>query len=363
MMQSTKTLFVTGRFDDGGGKPSKIGQQVFETIQTPGTDYLNGGNYIDLKEAVNAAKDYKLIYWFADVPNDKPKLVQRIKAINNECVLVTSKRNLEAKYSFSDLLYHALSIKSNLFVEFSKREEKYQGRIIDPLGNVFLDYTTDFSLVARVLKKRAFELLNYTRIASESIGEATEIPDEKEFFPIIKRYAEVFHSLIHSHPDSANRFFGNASFRCERGFPSFRNKGLIYVSRRNVDKRAIDRNAFVGVKPELPVKYYGYYKPSVDTPIQISIYNYYSQIRYILHSHVYVTDAPFTEHIIPCGAIEEADEIIMLLPNRTMTDFAVNLKGHGSLVLVDDAQKLRNINYQAREMPELVIGYLESNNF
>jgi hypothetical protein len=355
-----RSLFVGGRFNDTGGRPSKIAHQVFESLRNLRTAYINGGYYSLLEKILRDAKEYKIIYWFADVPNDKPKLVSRIKAMNKECILVTSKRNVENQYAFADLIHRALEIKSNLVVELSQRKETYYGRIIDPLGNVFLDYDADFGKLGDVLKKRVAQLVSYQRIPSQSIGKEIDVPDEKEFFSIIRNYAEVFHQLIHPHPDAANRFFGNASFRCECGFPSFRAEEIIYVSRRNVDKRVIDKDAFVAVEMGLPVKYHGLNKPSVDTPIQLELYDYYSSIRYIMHSHTYVADAPFTKQILPCGAIEEADEIKSLFTDRALNNFSVNLKGHGSLVLVDKVEKLRNINYIARNMPELVVGYAES---
>lgn len=352
---NNKTLYVAGKFDDLGGRPSKLAHQVFEAVNIPASHYVNGGYFKNLEQIINNISKYKLIYWFADIPNDKPKLVRKIKPRNKACVLVTSKRNLENKYALHDIIYRALSVKSNLFVEFSKRQDRYHGRVIDPLGNVFLDYTDDFELVGKVLGKRTKELLNYTRIPSKSIGDRLEVPDEERFFELIKQYAGTFHKLIHSHPEAANRFFGNASFRCERGFPSFKDKdnGIIYVSRRNIDKRFIGPDGFVGVRQDLPVEYFGVVKPSVDTPIQIKLYDYYPGLRYMLHSHVYVKDAPFTNSIIPCGAVEEADEIINLYPYNLAMNFSVNLKGHGSVVLVNDVKHLENIEYIPRPMPEL----------
>lgn len=348
-----KTLYVAGDFDDQGGRFSKIGDTIFQEVRRSDMDYLNGGYFFELEEILFKITDYKLIYWFANVPNDKPKLVKEIKKKHKECVLVTSKRNVERRYTFQDLIFHAIGIKSNLFIEFVKKNSRYYGRVIDPLGNVFLDYSDNFTLAGKVLKKRAEELLGYTRVPSIKIGGAIEIPDEKEFLRIIRNYAKVFHNLIHAHPKATNRFFGNASFRCERGFPAFKHKDFIYVSKRNVDKRYIDRNAFVAVKAgELPVKYFGNFKPSTDTPINIKLYLYYPGVKYILHSHTYIKGAPFTRKIIPCGALEEVDEIVKLYPERKTVDFFVNLKGHGSLALAADIEFLRDIPYIPRPMPE-----------
>lgn len=360
ILKVIKVLYIAGFFDDHNRRSSKIGEQIFKAVNLPDAEYYNGGSFQELSQILEQIKKYQLIFWFADVPNDKPKLVKEIKRRHKACVLITSKRNLEGKYTFLDLIFHAIGIKSNLFVEFSKKGEKYQGRVIDPLGNVFFNYNDDFGLVGKVLRKRADELLDYTRVFSERLGDELEIPDEKEFFELIKKYADVFHKLIHPHPEAANRFFGNASFRCERGFPSFKVDDLIFVSRRNVDKRAIDKNAFVAVKQELPVRYFGDNKPSVDTPIQIKLYDYFSSVRYMLHSHAYVEKAPFTSRIVPCGAIEEANEIIDIFPDKNKVNFSVNLKGHGSLILVDRVEHLRGVPYIAREMPEIHLDYAKN---
>lgn len=337
-------IYVGGSFDDYGGRFSKIAHAVFKGIDLPGSHYINGGCFKDLEEIVREVKGYDLIYWFADIPNDKPKLVGKIKQLNKKCVLITSKRNIDDKYSLQDILYKALGVKSNLLVEFTQDHGRYHGRVIDPLGNVFLNFNDDFKLIGRILGKRAKELSTYTRVSSRSVGKNLEVPDEKGFFEAIKHYAGVFHDLIHSHPKATNRFFGNASFM---------EANVVFVSRRNIDKRFIGKEGFVAVKPELPVQFYGSTKPSVDTPIQVRLYQHYPKIKYLLHSHAYVKNAPFTKNLVPCGALEEADEILGLFPDKDTINFAVNLRGHGSLLLVSGVNNLENINYYARTMPEI----------
>jgi hypothetical protein len=348
-----KSLCVVGTFDDNNGKFSKIGDIIYRSVKRENMDYINGGFFHDLQDTLYGVKDYGLIYWFANVPNDKEKLVRQIKEKNNACVLVTSKRNVDKNYDFQSLIYRALEIKSNLFVEFISKDGRYHGRIADPLANVFLDYTDDVSLIGKILKTRAEELLGYTRVPSIKIDERLDVPDEAEFFEIIKHYAGVFHDLIHAHPEATNRFFGNASFRCERGFPAFRRGDIIYVSRRNVDKRYINRDSFVAVKAgQIPVNYFGDDKPSTDTPINVKLYSYYPNIKYILHSHTNVDKTPFTNRIIPCGSLEEGDEITSLYPDKNSTNFHVNLRGHGSLTLADDIGFMKKIPYISRPMPD-----------
>jgi hypothetical protein len=346
-----KILFVGGDFDDGGGRTSgyckKIGD-ILKAYRDANTDVntLNGG-FFDLLENIVIKEDflvkYDVIIWFANVPNNKPKLIRQIKTLHPKCILVTSKSNMTGEYSNQDLIYRALENKANLLVEFTKQTETFGGnicyRVIDPLANCWGHGVNIHKLILDVLS-RVDDLQEYTRVGSVQIGPAIVVPEENNFFDFIRSSADRFHELIHG--VEASRFLGNASFRCTNGFPSMRgDDGLIYVSKRNIDKRNLGINGFVACEgTENVVEYYGEHKPSVDTPIQIMLYNFYENINYMMHSHVYVKNAPFTAEKIPCGATEEAYEIIAMFPWSDINHFAINLKGHGCLILVSDASDL-----------------------
>ncbi|MGV8086325.1 MAG: class II aldolase/adducin family protein [Candidatus Woesearchaeota archaeon] len=370
-MKNIKTLFVGGNFDDKEGKKSTISQIISDTLQKnvfeiPGInlDCYNGGTFKELEKIVQNCGQYELIFWFPNISNDKDKLVKQLKVLNPEHILVTSKNNMENKYLFEDLIYHALNNHSNLFLEFTKENDRIKGRIIDPLGNVFLDHNDNFELVSQVLKKRCDELINYTRVRSSKIDNITYTKSDnsnnesEHFLKIIRGYANTFHELIHPKGDAQTRFMGNASFRCEYGFPSSRTNNGILVSKRNIDKREINLESFVLVNNSIPVEYHGNFKPSVDTPIQVGLYNYYNKVNYMIHSHTYIQNAPFTENIIPCGALEEIEEIVKLFPDKNTKDFSVNLKGHGSIVFSSNISNLENIQYYARPIPEIHQKYL-----
>ena len=110
--------------------------------------------------------------------------------------------------------------------------------------------------------------------------------------------------------------------------------------------------------------YCGNDKPSVDTPVQIRLYKAFPQINYMLHSHCYIKNAPFTRTAIPCGAIEEADEVINALAsykidNKIPQMFAINLIGHGSIVMWNNIEQFHKeieptLEYYKREMPEIM---------
>jgi len=348
-----RTLVICGTFDDNNGKPSNYMSQMFSGGENT-SYYVNGGSWKELEKRFRElVESVEAVYWFPNIPNDKPKLVEEIKKINPKCLLVTSKNNTEYKYTHKDLVARALNAKSNLLVEFRKKGGVFTATLHDPLGNVFLTDESRPWEVRIAIEKRLETLRSFGRMRSIRVGPALAVPDEAEFFGIVKEQAEKFHTLIHA--VNSDRLLGNASFRCERGFPGFRHEDIIFVSQRNIDKRFIGREGFVGVQQEYDtdqVKYYGDVKPSVDSPIQIRLFHHYTNIKYILHSHTYIKDAIITEDVIPCGAIEEFHHIVHLVPDQGIENFYINLRGHGSLVLAKDLNFMRSVPYISRPSPE-----------
>ena len=348
-------LIVGGSFDDNGGRPSSLVDKVVNSITDFDVKVYNGGYFDNIEAILDECKYFDYIIWWANVPNDKPK-IRNVKDINPRAMLVTSKRNDNNKYSFAELINRALGAKANLCVQFSKVEDMFTMMLFDPLGNSW--YSGDsISKMCHAMIERLKYLKSITRQGCvRAIGDGRiEVPDEREFFHIIRKYADTFHELIK--PDSAvTRFLGNSSFRCQRGFPSFRKDSFIYVSRRNVDKRFIDRDAFVPVRLEddTTLYYYGDNKPSVDTPIQARLYNALPNINYMIHAHVYVEGAPFTKNMVPCGGLEEVEEVLTTVGNENkIKDFyAINLIGHGCIVMANRAEQLIDLPYISRQMPE-----------
>ena len=372
-----KILFVAGKFgdDDEGGRPSGYAKHLIEAVMSHTgwneCTVYNGGKFDTLKSI--DFKQFNIIFWCPDISNDKPKLVRDIKNQHPHCILITSKRNEKQKYGVMHLIAGALITKSNLLMEFNWINDFQVGAtILDPLGNCFGEKITSIPELADRLVKRIEELRKFTRVPSVNIGETSyplvpypdptslalwqnmiesrEMRSRKQFFILAQQYAEKFHQLIQIQTD---RFLGNLSFRCAEGFPSFRTEEIIFVSKRNIDKRNIHDGGFVAVKAGDGVQYYGQDKPSVDTPIQLALYKQYPRIKYMLHSHTYVADAPMTKSIVPCGALEEVTEIEKLVPSKDCNWFFVNLRGHGSLCAAENVNMLVNIPYIARPVPEI----------
>lgn len=335
-------LIVGGTFDGDEGKPSGFIAKLADAIAclVGNVTLVNGGNWMALaRKLPGHLSDKTVVFWGPNVSNDEEKMIRQIKDLNPACFLVSTKRNYGEgdAYTRLDLVARALKTKSNLLLELTQEDGKFASTLIDPLGNTFCEEETDLAVVALALVTRMTELTTFTRVGSRQVDLATPAPDMPDFYQLVRDKAEVFHGLIHAvHQD---RFLGNASFRCPHGFPSMRHEGLIFVSRRNLDKRLLGPDGFVAVNPQFldgNVCYHGEHKPSVDTPIQVALYNYYPNVKYMVHSHTYVRHAMTTERIIPCGAMEEFLEIVELYQDRRVANMVVNLRGHGSLIMADN---------------------------
>ena len=250
-------------------------------------------------------------------------------------------------------------------------------KLFDPLGNVWYE-GSDIKECCQKLMDRLNFIKRITRESTvsseENIGalawffnmfkeemyksqNTPVVPIKNTFLNIVKQYASKFAEATFE-TKYVKRFLGNASFRCPKGFPSFREGKYIFVSKRNVNKEFIGIDEFVPVYLEDEKIYYcGNSKPSVDTPIQVRLYELLPNINYMIHSHCYIEGAPFTENALPCGAIEEVEEILKLLEKDYDDDFykdfyLINLMGHGSIMMSKNPEQLMNINMIGRKLPE-----------
>lgn len=61
--------------------------------------------------------------------------------------------------------------------------------------------------------------------------------------------------------------------------------------------------------------------------------------------------------MIPCGGIEEVNEVVDVINKEYGTlenDFyALNLIGHGCIMMSSDVERLKNLNYIGRTFPEI----------
>lgn len=371
-----KILFVGGTWDLDGGKSSSIVQKFASALSN--VDVYNGGNYNDLESILDKVKDYNIVLWWANVPNDLPK-VRDVKEINYKTMLVSSKNNTDDRYTFQDLLQRSFALKSNLVIEFKRLDKIYQMRLFDPLGNVWYEGTDIKSCADELIKRLTFikSIKRESIVSSEENNgalawffnmfkqemyhddESVVIPIKEDFLRIVKGYATKLAEATFETKD-VKRFLGNASFRCPKGFPSFREGKYIFVSRRNINKEYITIDDFVPVYlDDNKIYYHGDFKPSVDTPIQVRLYNKLPNINYMIHTHCYIKDASYTDVALPCGAIEEVDEIINAIKKNYDNDlnrdfYVINLKGHGSIMMSNEPKRLETVEIIGRHLPEVI---------
>ncbi len=366
-MKNTKIMLVGGTFNYAGGKSSGVVSKMIAVLNAafPEPTCYNGGFVDELhSQILPQAADHDIVIWMPNVPNDAPKM-RNVKEINPKVILVSSKRNDNAKYAFSELINRALQQKSNLVIEFTRYEETgaFGMRVFDPLGTLYYRGSDVVQMTIEVCR-RAMALKRFTRVQSVQVEGDKTAPEQTEFFEFARGCSDIFHNLIN--PDAGvTRFLGNMSFRCQNGFPSFRgDDGLIYVSRRNVDKRYINAESFVPTYrgEDGKVCYYGENKPSVDTPIQQRLYELFPQMNYMLHAHCYINlpGTVKTKHPVPCGALEEVQEIINATMYNGMQEhklITVNLVGHGCIIMAATMDEIKSIPHEAfyaRAMPEVL---------
>lgn len=350
-----KVLLVGGTFSEGGGHPSDYVSQLYGALgglDVFEVDYLNGGTVQQLDDVLRGVQFYSAVLWLASTHGSAERDIK----LGSACtLLVTSRNNLRGIYGYPEIISRMLSIRANLCLVFTMGADGTSAcTLLDPLGNVFVKEEVVVQEVARALAARLVELGGFTRVGSHRIGDSREIPGNERFFNIARSFAGVFHSMVHAH--DTTRFLGNLSFRCTRGFPSFRNEDLIYVSKRNLGTGDLGRDGFIAVMPEYvdgSVGYFGDMKPSIVAPVQVTLYSMYPSIKYMLHSPGYVRGAPFIEGKLPCGAIEEVAAIEALVPPSADVLFAsVNLRGQGSIVMTNDLACFDHVEYYGRDLPE-----------
>ena len=350
-----KPYVVGGTFDANGGKPSKIVQSLAEALGWP---VMNGGTVDQLRDF--NFKGVDTLLWMPNIDNAEEKILPDIKKLNPKLLLISSKRVVEKHYTDFDVVSRLLKSHSNLGIMIRPRVDgRLTFKILDPLGNQFTE-TDHIGVLANALNGRVREIRAMTRIGSEQVkntdGPDVRVPDR--FVEIVKKLGDVFSTYVNA--VNPERFLGNAAARptdritrCCHGFPSAREGDVLLISRRNVNKPTMTAADFVRVLPdERKVRYYGDVKPSVDSPIQIRLFNHYANVNYMVHGHVYVDGAPMTESKVPCGHVEEFDEIRKIAPDAAASNFSVNLKGHGCLVFAKDMDYLERVKFAPRPFPE-----------
>lgn len=343
-----KKLIVGGDWTANGGRQSEIVKTLAACLKWPA---LNGGDLVDLRKLVPTIKDIDVLLWMPNISNDEAKLLPDIKKVNPHLLLIQSKRVIEKSYTESDIIGRLLASHANLGIMITKPDlGSLHFKLLDPLGNVWAD-TGNAETLADRIASRVETLLGMERVNSVKVGDRRPFQIDPEFIRIIRDYGARFTQYVNA--VNPNRLLGNASTRCAKGFPSMRVGNSIFVTRRNVDKATLSEEDFVEVETATDFcRYYGDNKPSVDTPIQLRLFDFYPNVNYMLHGHVYAEGGIYTRSKIPCGFIDEYEEIKGLVPDFMATNFIINLRGHGCLILAKDLDFFSQQKLIGRPFPE-----------
>lgn len=350
-----KILLVGGTFDLNGGKRSSLISKIDFELNKYNNEVVtfNGGYFNQLETIINTAKEYQIIFWMANVPNDLEK-IRNVKDVNPYAIVIGSKRN-DNKYKFVEVLNRSLMQRHNLTIQFTKIEEKvFNMMLFDPLGTFFYNGTSIEELI-KILNNRLLFLLTTKRQNTYKSDKFIEVENNETFFAYTRKTAEIFHKTI-EHDEGVTRFLGNSSFISK-------DRKTIFVTRRDVDKEFIDKDHFVATYMENDKVYYSknsdgsFYKPSKDSIVQNHLYKLLPNINFIVHSHCYVENAPFTKTPVPCGALDEIDEVLEVIKNNYNNDlskeyYAINLKGHGCLIFGNTTSLLEKTKFITRHLPE-----------
>ena len=151
-MQRT-IILVGGVFDNEGGRKSgyieKLAKEMAEHDIRVAT--INGGGHDILQAALISFSKVTHILWFADIPNDLPKILPGLQHKFPDAVLVQSKNNRLNNYSRDDLFARMRSSGSELLVEFTNQDDKLAASLLTIHGTVKVDKTIDIKMLVAAL--------------------------------------------------------------------------------------------------------------------------------------------------------------------------------------------------------------------
>lgn len=320
-MDTLNKIVIGGNF----GENPKISSIVKKLATSLNAKSLNGGSYKDLQNIAKEIPFYDIVVWMPNIDN-KYEEVPFTKKIGS--TLIVSKAIRDNTRGRGDAVARIFKYQGNGVIQI-QYGEKFEFTLIDALNN---DWAKSFNIDE--ISQGIINISNWTKEAKRE-GTLRKKDALDKFIAINK---SVSNNVI----EIQGRFFGNLSTRCAALFPSQRKDGSYLVSGRNTDKRQIKRTDMVECFLENEkIRYLGERKPSVDTPVQINIYEELPNINYMIHGHNFLEDVPSTHHYYPCGDKREIPEIIELIKGTSCG--AINLKNHGFLLYAQTLEELENI--------------------
>lgn len=318
---------VGGDFNNDGGRASSVVHKLTYALEA---NHVFNGGYIDnLPEKLHS----DLNIWMVNVSNEEKKEYPKKKA--GSCLIVSKVvRSIEGEHKFFQPLTRIFRMNANAVIAIEKNPDsgEFIFSLVDALGNIWV--TTD-SII-----RLADTILNFYFWSSKQVRKSSEqalvTPHSKyvenldDFLWLVRKNAQNIMTK------QGDRFFGNCSTRCMSTFPSSRLTNGCMVSGRNSSKEGITVADMVYAwsdGDDTVIQYCGDRKPSVDTPVQLALYQALPKINYMIHGHAFYDGLgfPTTAHYCPCGDMREVDEILNIVSGNA-SGFVINLKGHGFLI-------------------------------
>ena len=289
----------------------------------------------------------KLILWMPNIPNEQPKTYPKKP---RDATMICSKV-IRGDRTEVDAVSRIFAMHANAVICIYSDTKPYRFRLIDALGNTWIDTTDLFDLANAI-----YHFYAWSATQKRQSFKQARAPRSNDPLPVpanTRLSAELIrlNTTVADQVENAlgARYFGNFSTRCMRLFPSMRQGAGYLFSPRNVDKRRITPEDFVMVGtfprhlgPSLltittgesewvqELCYYGERKYSVDAPAQVAIYEALPHIGYMIHGHAFLRGAPTTKSYYPCGDLREVDDVVDTI-QRT-GEGTLNLKNHGFLL-------------------------------
>lgn len=302
------------------GRPSKIAQMIATNL---GYNIFNG------KRPSRISGDVTI--WMPHIENEEAK---DYPVKDKGSILICSKVMRDG-YTNLEAVSRIFRMHGNAVIAIYRDDDVFRFELLDALNNSWCNTTSIDELCASIKV-----LISWTKGADRrslkfggylDLGNFTELDD---FISINNRLADRVQASV------GERYFGNLSARmeptrCMRLFPAMRkDRDLFAFSPRNSDKSALTAGGMVAVQDG---QYCSKRKPSVDTPVQMDIFDKYPDINYIIHGHAHVKHAPTTASYYPCGDMREVPvtELILDAGYRVL-----NLKNHGFLICASTLDEL-----------------------
>lgn len=352
-MSTLELLVIGGVFNENGGAVSSFADALVERFRTQfSIESRNGGTLEQLEKVIQSSDRFPAVVWLAHV--DDSSYVSRIKATNKRCLLVQARRNDRKMHTIDEIVADMIESRTNLYLVIDHDTKKFDFKVIDALGNLWYQ-GAEAAEVIRRLKWYISYMLDLTRLSIvASDPDKKEMVVEEDFIKIVRLYSAMF-KAVSGKTIAGEPAFDEARFRYLHGYPSIRMNDTVLISSRSIESDRITQSDFVVVeKRGGRVCYSGSCKPGSDAPVQLELYSYYEDIRYIIHGHCYVEKVPTTMMHVPCGYLEEVEEIKKIYQNCHNTDFAINVLGHGCYICAQNLGYFTQCRLVAKPFPEKV---------